>query len=890
MKLRFSIEYGTVWGQVVCAEICLTRINGTLEKQLCYLTTGDGYHWLGEIYLADKDLHTFEYTYIIVQDGQVVRREWHVVPRCYQASPCTFVFPDHWLDVPKLNYAYSAAYTNCISHFEPQKPEFVYFDRTLLFRVQAPLLRPGQALALLGSQPLLGGWDSQRAIRMQKGGVNEWFICLNASGLYLPFEYKYVVIDERSGNLIQWEEGNNRQSPSGMMQENEVVAIYNTPLRMTVADWKAAGLVVPVFSLRSEQSQGVGDFSDLRRMVEWAYTTGMRVVQILPIYDTTQSRTWKDSYPYNGISIYAFHPMYIDLHELPSIQDEDFMRTYETERLRLNALPQVEYEGVNRLKESYLRHLYAQEFANVRGTREFRAFYSRNKTWLLPYMAFCLLRDTYGTSHFDQWPSYSEYQQETIHALLEERLDEAEFYAYEQYLLHVQLSQTAAYARAHGVVLKGDIPIGISRYSVEAWSEPYYFHMDGQAGAPPDDFSVNGQNWGFPTYNWDVMCGDGCQWWIRRLQKMAEYFDAFRIDHVLGFFRIWEIPTHSVHGLLGHFSPSLPMRVEEIEQYGLHFDADRFTQPYITDAILDDLFGVHAKNVKRKCLTAKENGTYQLKPAFATQQQVQAAFEGLDDEASLHIRDGLYSLISDVLFVRDPKDPSRYHPRIGVLQDYVFQDLSIHEQKAFRSLYEQYYYHRHDAFWYAEAMKKLPLMLDATRMMACAEDLGMVPSCVGTVMEQLKMLSLEIQAMPKAFGSRFGRLNDNPYYSVATIFTHDMPTLRGWWEEDPIRSQQFYEEALRHEGTAPRVLTEELAKEIVMAHLACPSMLCLISLQDWLAMSTELRYEKPEAERINVPACPRHYWRYRMHLTIEELQQATEFNSELSTMIKNVGR
>jgi len=172
------------------------------------------------------------------------------------------------------------------------------------------------------------------------------------------------------------------------------------------------------------------------------------------------------------------------------------------------------------------------------------------------------------------------------------------FYYYIQYQLHIQLLDAGNYARTKGIIFKGDIPIGISRNSVEAWIEPYYFNMNGQAGAPPDPFSAKGQNWGFPTYNWDVMEQDNYLWWQKRFRKMAEYFTAYRIDHILGFFRIWEIPSHSVHGLLGQFVPALPMGVDEIQSFGLHFQKDFMTRPFINDDILNRLFGEKAAFVQ----------------------------------------------------------------------------------------------------------------------------------------------------------------------------------------------------------------------------------------------------------------------------------------------------
>ena len=414
--------------------------------------------------------------------------------------------------------------------------------------------------------------------------------------------------------------------------------------------------------------------------------------------------------------------------------------------------------------------------------------------------------------------------------------------------------------------------------------------MNGQAGAPPDDFSVNGQNWGFPTYDWDRMAQDGYRWWIRRFRKMAEYFDAFRIDHVLGFFRIWEIPLHSVHGLLGQFSPALPMSAEEIEGFGLHFQKELFTQPYITDQVLNSIFGGMADHVRTAYLTKIDDTRYAMRPEYATQRQVEAAFQGMSDDSSLALRDGLYSLISDVLFVPDIHNPELYHPRISATEDHIFRNLSWHDQEAFRCLYEHYFYHRHNDFWYDQAMKKLPSLVESTQMLACGEDLGMVPACVGPVMERLRMLSLEIQAMPKKPGLLFGHLGDNPYRSVSTIFTHDMVTLRAWWEEDYDRTQRYYNEILHHDGSAPRVMPGWLAEEVVSRHLYCPSMLCLISFQDWISMDEKLRYPYPDDERINIPSIPRHQWRYRMHLTIEDLMQASDFNSHVRLLIQRGGR
>ncbi len=894
MKLHFSIEYLTHWGEDVRVTLTLVGATGRTLSQTYPLETRDGRRWTGDVSVTDGRVRSFHYHYVVHREGREVRTEWDVVPRRFRADVTkTYLFRDAWRDVPFSSHLYTSAFTRCV---RPQKVEdegLPYFGSTLMLKVSAPQLEEGQALALLGNQPALGEWNPDFAFRMKETGVYEWSVTLSAAGITFPMEYKYVVVDAETGGFIAWEDGDNRVLPASGVARDEVVVISDALLRIQENRWKAAGVVIPVFSLRSEGSCGVGDFGDLKAMVDWAALTKMRVIQLLPVYDTTIHKNWKDSYPYNAISVYALHPQYVDLRQLPVLADEKERAEYEERRAALNSLPQVDYEAANALKRKYLHAAFRTEGGETLSSESFAAFFRKNEDWLKPYAAFCVLRDRFGTTDFRTWPEHAEYKAEDIRAFCRPSApdyEEVSFYYYVQFRLHEQLLAASEYARAKGIILKGDVPIGVSRRSVEVWVEPYYFNTDGQAGAPPDDFSANGQNWGFPTYNWEAMLGDGCRWWVRRFRKMAEYFDAYRIDHVLGFFRIWEIPSDSVHGLLGHFSPSLPMSVEEIERYGLRFRKKYFTSPGINDWMLDELFGGRAGEVKAVYLEALGGGRYAMKPAYDTQRKVEAAFAGKHSAEDAALREGLYALISNVLFVPDPKQPDKYHPRISARGDYLYRTLSEGEKRAFDRLYEDYFYRRHDEFWYGQAMRKLPAVVGATRMLACAEDLGMVPGCVPWAMDDLRILTLEIQAMPKKYGVKFGRLEENPYRSVATIFTHDMPTLRGWWEENAVRTQQYFNEVLQKDGKAPASIPGWLCEEVVARHLYSPSMLCLISWQDWMSMDERLRYPDAGFERINVPSDSRNYWHYRMHLTIEALMGCDELNRKIRMLITHSGR
>ena len=888
MKLTFHIEYRTAWGEELGVQM-----SGT-STDFIPLHTADGVHWEGSLELKDAPAGIpVTYRYGVYRDGQCCRRESGTLDHVFvpaKVHNLHYCLNDSWKDLPQASYLYSSAFSG--SYPVPQNglaPNVA--DQSLTFRALCPCLHhQQQVLGLTGNCEALGNWQPDKAVRMTEVQPNEWAVTLNAATLNFPLEFKFVACHAETLQVEEWELGTNRSLECPTFHQGEVHYTPELEVFLPSAQQKIAGTAIPVFSLRSESSFGVGDFGDLKKLVDWAVATHQKAIQILPINDTTITHTWMDSYPYNSISIYAFHPMYIDVNQLGRMKDKEALAAFEAKRQELNALPQVDYEGVNEAKRAYLKEMYRQTGANDLASDEFRTFFTENERWLLPYAAFSYLRDQYGTPDFSQWPAHSVYQAAEIAALCAPEssyYDDIAFYYYIQYHLHIQLLDASNYARQHGILFKGDIPIGISRNSVEAWIEPYYFHMNGQAGAPPDAFSANGQNWGFPTYDWEVMAKDNYQWWQRRFRKMAEYFTAYRIDHILGFFRIWEIPAHSVHGLLGQFVPALPMSVEEIQGWGLPFQADFMTKPFINEDLLLQRFGKQADWVKETFLKHSHDDIYEMRPEFDTQRKVEAWFQAEErtDEADIALREGLYTLISNVLFVPDHQHPSMYHPRIAVQNDYIFTRLNGAEKEAFNRLYNHYYYQRHNQFWYEEAMKKLPILTQCTSMLVCGEDLGMVPDCVPWVMEQLQILSLEIQRMPKDPAFEFGPVADYPQRSVCTISTHDMSTLRGWWEEDPHLTARYYHQVLGHWGDVPAQASGWVCEEVVRQHLESPSVLCILSFQDWLSIDETLRYPDADAERINVPANPRHYWRYRMHLTLEDLMKQRIFNEKLKDLI-----
>ncbi|MEP6683902.1 MAG: 4-alpha-glucanotransferase [Parafilimonas sp.] len=767
---------------------------------------------------------------------------------------------------------------------------------THIFKIKAPLLKKGETVCLLGTAKEAGAWNEETSILLSRKLNEEYHsVSLDLSKIDLPLVYKYGVYDTINKKFIQYEQGSNRVLFHAHAATKNKITIANDGFIVLPENtWKGAGVSIPVFSLRSKNSWGVGEFADIKLLVDWAKKTGLQLIQILPVNDTNATGTWVDSYPYAAISAFALHPMYLNIDALADSKNKKLLEAVSVERETLNQKETVDYEAVNNLKWKLIKQLYASQKKETFSSAAYTSFYKKNEHWLVPYAAFCYYRDLNKTADFYNWSSNKTYNAEEAAALFEntKTADAVLLYCFVQFHLHIQLQHAAAYAHEKGVIIKGDIPIGIYRYGVDAWQNPALFHMDQQAGAPPDDFAIKGQNWGFPTYNWEKMQADHFAWWLQRFEQMSYYFDAFRIDHILGFFRIWSIPMNAVEGIMGHFEPCIPVHVNEFHERNIWFDYHRYAKPFINDQLLYDVVGDKANNFKQNYLQADGYGNYNLRDEFSTQRKVEDHFFAVEaTDHDNHVKQKLFDLISNViLFEVENSNGQQFHFRFAVESTKSFQYLDQHTQSQLKDLYIDYFFRRQDGFWMKEAMKKLPALKRSTNMLICGEDLGLVPGSVPEVMKQLGLLSLEIQRMPKQADREFFHPNDAPYLSVVTPSTHDMSTIRGWWEEDRSKTQRFFNFELGQWGDAPFFCEPWVNKAVLIQHLYAPSMWSIFQLQDILGISKELRRDNPHEERINVPAIPKYYWKYRMHLFLEDLLNADEFNSELHGNIQACGR
>lgn len=906
MNISFECYCPTVWGQMLYIVGSIDELGKWDTDKAVQLSAITSDKWKISLNINTKSKVAFEYRYFMKDENQNALFYEFGNHRNFKANDSRFVnvhVKDLWRFHGNQQYVWTkSAYANVIFGRANQRDKKyslpVGIANLIEFKVEAPRVGNDYSVAITGNCVELGNWGEGNTLKLNDSNFPEWKFAMKVEGLPKEIEYKYVIINKKNGEISTWEDGYNRKLFIDELNKDVCYQVNDGLFRFPDNSFKKAGVAIPVFSIRTNDGFGVGEFIDLKKMVDWAKKANLQMIQVLPVNDTISAKNFLDSYPYKAISVFALHPLYLNIFNIGKLKNTRLMQKYLDEQKELNQNKTVDYNLVLKLKLNYTKQLFNEKKSSFLKSKAFIDFFKQNKSWLEPYAAFSFLRDKFNTSDFSQWNEFSNYSSSLVKKIFKagsENYNELAYWYFIQYYLDKQLSEASQYARNNGIVLKGDIPIGISRYSVDAWCNNELFHFDGQAGAPPDDFSVDGQNWGFPTYNWKQMKKNNYKWWRKRLTKMGEYFDAYRIDHILGFFRIWEIPIDAVQGVLGHFRPSIPITKADLNYNNIWFDYDRLCKPYIRGHFLHEIFGDKTDIVIKEYLIEQEYNIFELKNEFATQRLIYDYFVGNQEPESLSEHDktimwGLISLAAEVILLPADGLNEQFHLRIAMHSTRSFNELDDQQKYNLNNLYIHYFYHRHEQFWKEQAMEKLPALVDATNMLVCGEDLGMIPASVPEVMSQLDILSLEIQRMPKDSKKQFAHPADAPIMSVCTPSTHDMSTIRGWWEEDRDTTQIFYHQQLGEFDEAPFFAESWICKEIIVQHLNSPAMWTVFPFQDLLAMDGDLRREDTHEERINEPANPRNYWRYRMHLSVEDLIKAEGFNKQLANLIEDADR
>jgi 4-alpha-glucanotransferase len=896
MNIVFRLNYHTVPGQSLWLKYStVLDEKGVRFDQVVPMHWINDQQWEVRVEIHGAGRFRLEYDYQFRQSSNGMKLdEWHG-PRTTEVDLSAhdgLLLLDSWCSAGTEDYAFE---TNALLAVLPARGPFGELETpenaNHAFQLRMAAVPAGHVPCLIGSVDEIGGWGWHSAVPLEETAPNVW-----RKNLYLPvdwhIEYKYGLFDLALQCVVSLELGENRALPSRAIASRQLTKVSDECYRRDVGGlFRGAGVALPVFSLRGAKSLGVGEFADLKPLADWANDVGLKLIQILPINDTTSSHDWTDSYPYSAISAFALHPLYLRIDDLKYAMPAAFKKELASARDELNPLAQIDYEAVMRVKTRLTRQVFAKHRAAIVAGVAFRKFLEANDEWAIPYAVFCVKRDHYGSADFSRWEEWAGFDRERVHALTDPTHPEWPEVAYHLWLqceLDQQLADAVRYLNGHAIALKGDLPIGIDRQSVDAWSAPHLFKMDGQAGAPPDAFALKGQNWGFPTYDWEVMQKDDFAWWRSRFAQLSRYFDAYRIDHILGFFRIWQVPYDHVEGIMGHFDPAVPIHIDEIHERGIEFNYNRFCRPYIREHFLWERFGDGAEYVKSRFLNDCGDGCFQLREQVSTQRRIVDYFanEPSDD----WIQGGLLDCASDVLFFEVPdSNGTLFHPRCSMQTTFSYRELGSEDRWRVEELYNDYFYRRQEDFWQARGYEKLPAMRKASPMLLCGEDLGMVPACVPGVLKELGILSLEIQRMPKTHETEFFNPQNAPYMSVVSPSTHDMPTLRGWWREDFRTTSRFAWQSFGIDFPNYE-LSGDLASRILWQHLQSPAMWAIFPLQDLLAIDESIRHPDPDAERINVPAIMPFYWRYRMHLGLDQLAAAGEFNRSLSRLIQAAGR
>ncbi|SHG91150.1 4-alpha-glucanotransferase [Chryseobacterium oranimense] len=883
MKLYFNVGYNAMAGQNL--QLMIVDGEGAVIQTHTMFNAENGI-WKCEVDYFSKSI---SYKYQLADEkGNILREEFVLHNLNFSHNYKEFIIFDEWnnKNFPE-NYLNNKILYNKLNQFVPEKA-VILKKHTHLFRIEAPVYNPDWEIALFGSTASLGNWDYNKAIRLSQTDFGIW-----EASVEIPenefIQFKYCIYSKKEGRIIDVETGENRFTVANQLKDVLQIVSNHYFKFKSYQMYHDAGVAVPVFSLRSENGFGVGEFSDLKKLADWTKETNLGIIQILPINDTTANYSWTDSYPYAAVSVYALHPQYISLENLDFALPEEVVSEYQAEKEALNALDLIDYEKMISGKWKFLKAVFNVEKEKIYKDRNFKKFIKDNDYWLTPYAAFCVLRDKYKTPNFNDWKTHKKYIAGKISQFFTTKskdYDASMLHAWVQYQLHLQLKDAVDYTHSLGVSLKGDLPIGIYRYSVEAWTEPELFGMDFQAGAPPDQFTELGQNWEFPTYNWEAMKEDDYRWWKNRFKALEQYFDAMRIDHILGFFRIWRMPISATQGILGYFYPAVPVVLDEFKARHIPFDFNRYCKPFINDRILWKYFGEDSNKVF-EFIDNNNNGTYSFKEEFDTQRKLSEYFKK-NPRGSLE--DQLISLCANVLFLPEERNGEKvYHPRFNVFNTDSYAYLSDWERKAIYDLYHDYFFKRQDHLWYEKAMEKLPVILNATKMLICGEDLGMVPACVPIVMDELAIIALKVQRMPSE-NIPFYNPKKADYMNVVTASSHDSSTLRQWWKEDPALTQKYFNQQLIQYGKAPDEMDSHLAEIIMKQHLYTEAMLAVFPIQEFLATDPELTNPHIDNERINNPAVFPHYWRYRMHLKLEDLKEKESFNKKIAYWVKDSGR
>jgi 4-alpha-glucanotransferase len=657
-------------------------------------------------------------------------------------------------------------------------------------------------------------------------------------------------------------------------------------MKFSHKDRRLSGIAIPLSAIRSEMSPGCGEFADLARVGELAAAWGFDLVQLLPVNDTGFQNS-----PYFALSAFALHPIYIRIsalpelsgHEFPGIALRDRASLFQAEASslvsRFSEEERVPFESLLRAKLELLRKIWESASAESSPSRpaliaELDAWMDKNP-WSRSYAAFVALKTRNDELPWWEWPRLRDPTDSDLEALWHDKLfaGDLRFWAWLQMRAESQFRSAAKSLADSGIALMGDIPILMNADSADVWSRRASFHLELSAGAPPDMYSGLGQNWGFPIYNWEVLENSGYKFWVERLSEADKYYSCYRIDHVLGFFRIWALSERERTGALGRFIPDMQVSVDELAALGFSPERIRWlSKPHVPLWRLIQAAGESAaKTAAFAALDRIGNeDLFLFKEAIKGEKDIEAL-----PLISPAARDFLMAMWRDrALF---EYEPGAFVFAWTYRSSTSWATLSDHEKGELEALFVRKRAQSED-LWASTGKRLLGALSAAVPMLPCAEDLGSVPDCVPRVLEELGILGLRVLRWTRRWdveGQPPIPIAQYPEASVASPSVHDSSSLRGWWEDEANREEMwnFTEASLgKILGPCPARLGTEQAEILLELVARSSSRFAVYPVQDLLAMSEKLRPVDPRSERINVPGTVGvGNWSYRLPATIDEI-------------------
>ncbi|MDR0662575.1 MAG: 4-alpha-glucanotransferase [Spirochaetaceae bacterium] len=640
------------------------------------------------------------------------------------------------------------------------------------------------------------------------------------------------------------------------------------------------GTVIPVGALRTNEGLGIGEFPDLIEFAKLCKKTGLGLIQILPVNDTGY-----ESSPYSALTAFALNPVYLRISNLP--EAAAYKKPLDELKKKFNNEARFPYYKIAVAKLQLLRKIFISSIDKIKLDTEISVWLQKNE-WIKAYAVYRRLKEANDEKSWKDWKAFQSVTAKDIEALWNDPKhgNENLFWVWLQFNLDKQLSAASEGIADMGIILKGDLPILMNLDSCDVWAHPKYFHLNFSAGAPPDMYSPDGQNWGFPIYNWVEQAKDNYSWWRARIKTAEKYYGAFRIDHVLGFFRIWATSRHYNSAYMGRFVPFAPVKKSELQKLG--FDEGRIrwmTLPHIPtgevwdavqrqnggsnedvhrvfnlalDRIGNEELWLLKRNVKYECDINALN-IHPAGKAYLIKELSNRIFREYDTET--------------YAFLWNYRKSRQYASFSGEehekLENFLSQKTALSERK-----------------WESEGKKLLSALTEDSSMAACAEDLGVKSECVSRVLRKLKIFSLKVVRWERDWdteGSPYIPYGEYPELSVCTTSVHDSTTLREWWNNE---AEQSLFAAFSGSPAMPKSYNPGIARIFLRQAAGAASNWRIFPIIDLLHLTPRWYADDPASERINIPGTSNEFnWTWRLPATIEEIGADTE----LVNAVKELG-